>query len=190
MKTLLEYLPLIVFFAVYKTVDIYWATASLIGTSALQIGYDYYLHKTVQKRHLIFFVIVLVMGTLTIFFRDDTFIKWKVTVVNFAFTLGILISMYGFKKNPIEAMLGGELKLPSEVWQRLAHAWAGFFVFCGSLNLYIAYNFSQEVWVNFKVFGLLGLTFAFAISTMLLIYKHLPKEEDAADANSVEEKKD
>ncbi|AWB67718.1 septation protein A [Saccharobesus litoralis] len=181
MKTFLEYLPLIAFFAVYKTVDIYWATASLIATSALQIAYDYYLHKSVQKRHLIFFGIALLMGTLTIAFQDDTFIKWKVTVVNFAFALGILISSKVFNKNPLKAMLGNELKLPSTLWDKLAYAWTGFFLFCGALNLYIAYNFSQAFWVNFKVFGLTGLTLIFTVITIALLYPHLPKDPKNSD---------
>ncbi len=181
-KTVIEYLPLVAFFAIYKLVDIYWATASLIATSALQIGYHYVVDKHVQKRHIIFFVVALVMGTLTIAFRDDTFIKWKVTVVNLLLALGIIISHVFFKKNPMEAMLGKELVLPKAIWNRLAWSWAGFFTFCAALNIYVAYNFDQETWVNFKVFGLLGLTLVFTVVTMAMVFPHMPKESDEPKA--------
>lgn len=183
MQSLFEYLPLIAFFAIYKFVDIYWATASLIGTSALLVAFHYFKHKSVPKRHLVFFGIALVFGSLTLIFRDDTFIKWKVTVVNGIFALGLLISQYAFKKNLIKEMLGESMPLPDKVWARLSQAWAGFFAFCGALNIYVAYTMSQETWVNFKVFGLLALNLVFAVATIAFVYKYLPDEEKNAESS-------
>lgn len=178
MSILMEYIPLITFFAVFKLVDIYWATASLIAISALQLAYHYLKHKTVKNQHIAFFVIALVFGTMTILFRDDTFIKWKVTIVNLVLAGGLLISIKFFNKNPLKAMLGKDIDLPEPIWNKLVFGWAAFFTFCAGLNLVVAYQFSQAFWVNFKVFGLLGLTLLFAIVSMAMVYPYLPKEHD------------
>ncbi|WAJ70997.1 septation protein A [Catenovulum adriaticum] len=177
MQNLFEYLHIAVFFIVYKTVDIYWATAALIGTTGLHLIYAWVKEKTLPKKHLILFLIVLLMGGLTIYFQNDEFIKWKVTVVNGLFALGIFISQAFFKISPIEKMLGKEIQLPSSLWAKVSYAWSAFFAALAVLNLYIAYNFSQDFWVNFKLFGLMGLTIAFTVITIAFLYPHLPKEE-------------
>lgn len=177
MHALLEYIPLIVFFITYKFVDIYWATASLIVTSALQIIYFLAKKEKVPTRNWIFFGLIAVFGGLTIFMHDDLFLKWKVTIINGVFALALLISNYAFKKNLIKGFLSEALTLPDKIWAKLNFAWAMFFAFCGALNLYVAFNFSQETWVNFKVFGLMGLTLVFALSSILSLYKYLPKDE-------------
>ncbi|WP_440876827.1 septation protein A [Thalassotalea sp. PLHSN55] len=178
MHALLEYIPLVVFFIFYKFADIYWATGSLIVTSALQIVYYMVKKQPVPTRNWVFFGLIAVFGGLTIFLHDDSFIKWKVTIINFVFALALIVSNYMFKKNLIKSFLGESLTLPEPVWSKLNFAWAVFFVVCGVLNIYIAFNFDQEVWVNFKVFGLTGLTFVFAIGSVLSLYKYMPKEED------------
>jgi len=177
MHALLEYLPLIIFFIFYKFADLYWATGSLIVTSALQILYYVYKKQPIPKRNWIFFGLIAVFGGLTIFFHDDAFIKWKVTIINGIFAIALIVSKQLFNKNLIKEMMGEALPLPENIWTRLNLAWATFFISCAILNIYIAYNFSQETWVNFKVFGLMGLTFVFAISTVLAVYKHLPEDE-------------
>ena len=185
MHALLEYIPLVVFFIFYKFADIYWATGSLIVTSALQIIYYLIKKKPVPKRNWIFFGLIAVFGGLTIFLHDDSFIKWKVTIINLIFALALLISNYVFKKNIIKQFLAESLTLPEPVWSSLNLAWALFFATCGILNIYVAFNFDQEIWVNFKVFGLTGLTFVFAIGTILSLYKYLPTdgEEDKKEAD-------
>lgn len=172
-----EYIPLILFFAVYKFVDLYWATASLILTSGLHILYFVIKKEKVPTKHWFLFGLIAVFGGLTIFLQDDAFLKWKVTIINGLFALALLVSNYILKKNLIKKFLGEAMSLPDKVWSKLNLSWALFFAFCGALNIYIAFNFEQEVWVNFKVFGLMGLTFVFAIGSMLSIYKYLPKEE-------------
>ena len=118
-------------------------------------------------------------GGLTIFFQNEAFIIWKVTVVNLLFAIGLLVSNYIFKKNLIKSFLQEALTLPENVWNRLNLAWAAFFTFSGALNIYVAYNFELDTWVNFKVFGLTGLTFAFTIVTIFSVYKYLPTEEES-----------
>ena len=117
-------------------------------------------------------------GGLTIFLQDDTFLKWKVTIVNLFFAVGLLVSQYVFKKNLIKQLMGEALELPDNIWNKLNLSWVGFFTFCGLLNVYIAFNFSQEVWVNFKVFGLMGMTFVFAIGSIMTLYKYFPQEDE------------
>ncbi|TCI01811.1 septation protein A [Corallincola luteus] len=179
MKQFIDFLPLIVFFAFYKLKDIYWATGALIITTGLQLAYGWFRHRKVEKMHLITFVLVTVFGGLTLILHDDVFIKWKVTVVNVLFFAALLISQYPFKKPLIKQMLGKELVLPDAVWGKINLGWAFFFLGCGLANIYVAFYMSQEVWVNFKVFGLLGLTLCATLVTGIYLFKHLPKEQPA-----------
>ncbi|EKO3902773.1 septation protein A [Vibrio fluvialis] len=176
MKQLLDFIPLIIFFALFKFYDIYVATGALIAATAVQVAVTYFMFKKVEKMQLITFVLVAVFGGMTIFLHDDNFIKWKVTIVYIIFALGLTIShMMG--KSAIKGMLGKEITLPETVWAKVNWAWVGFFSVCAVLNIYIAYQLPLDVWVNFKVFGLLAATFAYTLLTGIYIYKHLPKEQ-------------
>ncbi|WP_172566925.1 septation protein A [Vibrio fluvialis] len=176
MKQLLDFIPLIIFFALFKFYDIYVATGALIAATAVQVAVTYFMFKKVEKMQLFTFVLVAVFGGMTIFLHDDNFIKWKVTIVYVIFALGLTIShMMG--KSAIKGMLGKEITLPETVWAKVNWAWVGFFSVCAVLNIYIAYQLPLDVWVNFKVFGLLAATFAYTLLTGIYIYKHLPKEQ-------------
>ncbi|WP_448556630.1 septation protein A [Thalassotalea montiporae] len=184
MQALFEYVPLILFFVVYKFYDIYAATGVLIVGALLHIMYFILTKQKVPAKNWIIFGLIAGFGGLTIFLQDDTFLKWKVTIINGFFAIALLISNYVFKKNLIKQLMAEALELPEKIWAKLNLSWAGFFAFCGALNAYVAFNFSQEVWVNFKVFGLMGLTFAFAIGTIIAVHKHLP--QDDADSTAKE----
>ncbi|BEU03838.1 putative intracellular septation protein A [Agarivorans sp. OAG1] len=186
MKQFFEFIPLIIFFAIYKMQDIYAATLALIISTAVLLAISYLKNKKVEKMHLISFVLILVFGGLTLILRDDDFIKWKPTVINWIFGLVLLVSQFVFGSPLIKKMLGKEMTLPDNVWSKVNVSWALFFIACGTLNLYIAFSFSEEFWVNFKVFGLLGLTLVFTVGTVVYLYKHLPKEQK----ESLTEKKD
>jgi len=177
MKQFFEFIPLIIFFAVYKMVDIYAATGSLIVTTGLLLAYNYFKHGKAEKMHIITFLMVLVFGTLTLILHDDVFIKWKVTVVYVLFTIALLASQFIFKKPILKQMLGKEITLPEKVWSTLNIAWAVFFLALGLINIYVAFRLEQEVWVNFKVFGLLGATLVFTLLSGFYIYKYLPNED-------------
>lgn len=179
MHVFLEYIPLIVFLIVYKLEGIYWATGALIVASALQILFYIIKKKPIPKQTIVFFILILSFGGLTIFLQDDSFIKWKVTIINLFFAGALLAGHYLFNKIILKTFLGEAVDLPDEIWIKLTWAWASFFTLCAVLNWYIAFNFSQETWVNFKVFGLTGLTFVFAIGTVFSLYKHLPEEDEA-----------
>jgi len=176
MHAFLEYIPLVIFFIFYKFADIYWATGSLIVASAIQIAYFLIKKQPIPKRNLVLFGLIAVFGGLTIYMHDDTFLKWKVTIIQGIFAISLLVSQKVFNKNIIKEFLGEALTLPENIWNKLNLAWAIFFAICGLLNWYIAFNFSLETWVNFKVFGLTALTFIFAIGSVLSLYKYMPDE--------------
>lgn len=178
MKQLFDFIPLLVFFLVYKFADIYQATAALMVVTVLQIAVTWLKARKLEKMHLITLGLVLVFGGMTLFFHDDAFIKWKVTVINGLFGLALLVSQFAFRKPLIKQMLAREIQVPDPVWGRVNLAWALFFFVCGALNLYVAFNLPQETWVNFKVFGLLGLTLLFTLLTGGYLYRHIPAEQN------------
>ncbi|MEF1283206.1 septation protein A [Vibrio sp. M250220] len=174
MKQLIDFIPLIIFFALYKLFDIYVATGALIIASAVQIALTYMIYKKIEKMQFITFLMVAVFGGMTIFLHDDNFIKWKVTIVYMVFAIGLAVS-HLLGKSAIKGMLGKEISLPEPVWAKVTWAWVAFFSFCAALNIYVAFQLPLDIWVNFKVFGLLAATFAFTLVTGLYIYKHVPK---------------
>lgn len=181
MKQLIDFIPLIIFFALYKLFDIYVATGALIIASAVQIALTYMIYKKIEKMQFITFLMVAVFGGMTIFLHDDNFIKWKVTIVYMVFAIGLAVS-HLLGKSAIKGILGKEISLPEPVWAKVTWAWVAFFSFCAALNIYVAFQLPLDIWVNFKVFGLLAATFAFTLVTGLYIYKHLPKENNEASA--------
>lgn len=178
MKQILDFIPLIIFFVLYKMFDIYVATGALIAATAVQVCLTYVLYKKVEKMQLITFLMVAVFGGMTLFLHNDNFIKWKVTIVYALFAVFLTVT-HLIGKSAIKSMLGKELTLPDHVWSRINWAWVTFFVVCAVVNIYVAYHLSLDVWVNFKVFGLLGATFAFTLLTGVYIYKYLPKSSQS-----------
>ena len=146
----------------------------------LQVAFLWVRDRRVEKMHLITLVLILVFGGLTVALKDDTFIKWKPTILNWLFTCVLLFSDWVLGKNLIRKMLEANISLPDPIWRNLNTAWSIFFLICGGLNLYVAYSFSQETWVNFKVFGLLALTLVFAVSQMAILSRFI-KEPDQSD---------
>lgn len=179
MKQLLDFIPLIVFFALYKYADIYIATGALIAATALQIAVTYMVYKKCEKMQLITFALVTIFGGMTIAFHNPDFIKWKVSLINWIFAIGLMVS-HLMGKSLIKSMLGKELTLPDAIWTRVTWAWVGFFTLSGIVNIFLAYHVSLDVWVNFKVFGLFIATLVFTVLTVLYMYKHMPKKDSDA----------
>jgi intracellular septation protein len=177
MKQLLDFLPLVVFFVFYKLYDIYYASGALIVATALALIFTWIKYRKVEKMTQITFAMVVIFGTLTLVFHNDEFIKWKVTVIYVLFSGALLVSQLILKKPLIQRMLGKELTLPDPVWNKLNISWAIFFLLCGLANIYVAFWLPQEVWVNFKVFGLTVLTLVFTLLSGVYIYRHMPDEE-------------
>jgi intracellular septation protein len=173
MKLLLDFLPILIFFGVYKTTgDLITATAVLIPVTIVQVAVVYWLTKKLEKMALVTLALVIVLGGLTVLLNDGWFIMWKPTVVNWLFAAAFFGSHFIGSKPIIERLLGHAIALEPKQWLTLSFAWIAFFIFLGVLNLIVAYQFSEDVWVNFKLFGLLGLTFGFLIIQGVWISKH------------------
>ncbi|KLV09066.1 hypothetical protein ABT56_02375 [Photobacterium aquae] len=184
MKQLIDFIPLLIFFVLYKTHDIYVATAALIAATAIQVAIAWFKHRKVETMQLVTFVIVTIFGSLTIFLHDENFIKWKVTIIYILFAGGLAVSQW-LGKPFIKNMLGKEITLPDTAWRKLNTAWVLFFVVCAVVNVYIAFTLPLDVWVSFKVFGLLALTLIFSLASGGYIYHHMrsiPEQtEDSSD---------
>ena len=165
MKLFYDLLPLILFFAAYKIYDIYVATAVIIASSILQVTLSLIRHKRVEKTYIITLVSVVILGGATLLFRNPDFIKWKPTIVNWILAIVFLMSSYLGSKTLVERMMGSVLTLSELTWKRLNLSWVIFFIVCGIANLYVAYQFSESSWVNFKVFGLSGMSLLFILGS-------------------------
>ena len=177
MKQLLDFLPLVVFFIFYKLYDIYVASGALIAATGLALVVSWILYRKLEKMTIFTFVLVAVFGTLTLVFHNDEFIKWKVTVIYSLFAGALLFSQFFMAQPLIQTMLGKELQLPQPAWRKLNVAWALFFLACGLANIYVAFWLPQDFWVNFKVFGLTGLTLLFTLLSGVYIYRLMPQQE-------------
>ena len=153
MKLLIDFFPILLFFAAYKTYDIYTATAVLMAATVVQMGLIYAIDKKLQMMHKITLALILVFGTLTLALHDDRFIKWKPTLLYTAMGIALAIALWGMKKNFLKLLLGSQLALPDKVWMRLNLAWIVYCIFMAGLNSYVAAYFSTEVWVDFKLWG-------------------------------------
>ncbi len=180
MKFLFDLFPIILFFIAYKMYDIYVATAVAIGAAMVQTGLYWLKHRKFEKMHVITLGILVVFGGLTLALHDPVFIKWKPTVVNWLFGVVFLASSFIGKATLVERMMGHAIQAPAPIWSRLNLAWVMFFLFMGLINLYVAFNYSEDTWVNFKLFGMMGLTllFVFAQAFYLSRYMVAPEEKD------------
>jgi intracellular septation protein len=190
MKFLFDVFPLLLFFAAFKVYGIYVATAVAIAASFAQVGYYWFRHRKFETMHLITLAVIVVFGGLTLALHNDTFIRWKPTILYWIFAVLVLGSHFVGEKTAMERMLGHQLTLNARVWHYYNLSWGLFFIVAGVLNLYVAFFYApdqaesvrQATWVNFKVFGLLGLTLAFAViqSLFLARYFKAPDEKDAS----------
>jgi len=164
MQFLVDLLPVIAFFVAYKMAGIYVATGVLIVGVLLQTAVSWLRHRKVSGMLLTSAVLVLVFGGLTLLVHDATFIKWKPSIVNWLFATAFLVSQYTRGPTIVQRMLGENVTLDAGSWKRLNLMWVGFFLFAGALNIIVAYRYDEATWVNFKLFGLMGLTLAFALA--------------------------
>ena len=175
MKLLFDLFPVILFFAAFKLGDIYIATAVAIIATFAQIGWVWFKHRKVDTMLWVSLGIIAVMGGLTLLLHDETFIKWKPTILYWSFALALGTSKLLLKKNLIRTLLAEQLTLPENIWQRLNWSWFGFFLFMGFANLAVAFAFdlSTDTWVNFKMFGGMGLMLVFALGQGLFLSKYI-----------------
>ena len=176
MKFLFDFFPVILFFVAFKVADIYVATGTAIAATFVQVGWLRLRGKRVEPMLWASLAIIVVFGGATLLLQDETFIKWKPTVLYWLFG-AVLAGALAFRRNLIRVMLSEQVRLPDPVWARLNWSWIGFFAFMGALNLYVAYNFSTDHWVNFKLFGGMGLMFLFIIGQALYLGRYMNAEE-------------
>ncbi|SFV65925.1 Intracellular septation protein IspA [hydrothermal vent metagenome] len=173
MKFFFEFLPILLFFIAYKTYDIFIATAVAIIASIGQVLFLWIKDKKVENGPLITMVLLIVMGGATIYFHDEAFIKWKVSVINWLFGGVFIASSWIGKENMCQKLMGKSIELPKEVWHKLNLTWGLFFMFSGFLNIFIAFTYDLDTWVNFKLFGLMGLTIIFIIGQAIFLRKYI-----------------
>ncbi len=184
MKLLSDFFPIFLFFIAYKLYDIYVATAVIIVASVVQVSFFWFKNHRVEKMHLITLVLVLMLGGATLLLHDENFIKWKPTVVNWVFALAFLGSQFIGKKNLLQRMLDSQITVTSpQVWRNLNFAWVVFFIAMGVINLYVAFTFSLDTWVNFKLFGMMGLTFVFVIAQSFYLVRHIAHDDDKTETD-------
>lgn len=178
MKILFDFFPILLFFIAFKLFDIYVATMVAIAATVVQVGVAWVRTRKVEPTHVITLVLIVVFGGATIYFKDELFIKWKPTVVNWLFGLAFLLSQVFGNRTFVERMMGGAVRLPENIWRRLNLMWAAFFLTLGCVNLIVVYTFDTNTWVNFKLFGLLGLTLLFAIGQSVYMSRYAIEQEE------------
>ena len=202
MKLLFDLFPVILFFATFKyygsnpegaadllgsllgsavldvkQAPILLATIVVIVATMVQIAWVHYRHGKVDKMLWVSLVLVTVFGGMTLIFQDETFIKWKPTILYWAFAGSMAFAALVLRKNPIKAMLGEQMTLPEPVWGKVNLSWIAFFLFMGVLNLIVAFNFSTDIWVNFKLFGGMGLLLLFVLGQGLMLSKYVEDKQ-------------
>ncbi|MBT3348189.1 MAG: septation protein A [Thiotrichales bacterium] len=186
MKFLFDLFPVILFFIAYKMEGIFVATAVAIAASALQVAIFWLKNRSFEKMHLITLGLITVLGGATLFFQDADFIKWKVSVVNWVFGLVFIGSGYIGQKPLAARMMGGSVSLPDKIWMRLNWSWGLFFITVGFINIYVAFYYGlelssaerEDIWVNFKLFGVMGLTFAFVIAQAFYMTRYVEEQDE------------
>ncbi len=171
-KLVLDFAPLLVFFAAYRLGDVMTATAALIATTLLSMAIIYGFERKMTLAPLLSGALVTVMGGLSLAFHNDQFIKMKPTLVNCVFAAILLVGVYGYKRGLLKYILDVAFHLTDEGWRILSRRWGLFFLFLAALNEYIWRNFSTDFWVDFKVFGMFTCTIAFALAQMRLVERY------------------
>jgi intracellular septation protein len=173
MQFLVDYFPLLLFFAAFKLWDIYVATGVAIVASVGQIAYFRWRRGKVEVVHWLSLAIIVTFGGATLLLHDETFIKWKPTVLYWLFGAILAVGRLGFRRNLIAALLK-DLTLPDPVWARVTWVWVAFLLGMGAVNLYVAAHYSTAAWVNFKVWGAMAMFFLLAIGTVASVARYLP----------------
>ena len=202
MKLLFDLFPVILFFATFKyygsnperaadlvgsllgsavldvkQAPILLATVVVIVATMAQIAWVHFRHGKVDRMLWVSLVLVTVFGGMTLIFQDETFIKWKPTILYWVFAGTMAFAALVLKKNPIKAMLGEQMTLPEPVWGKVNLSWIAFFLFMGALNLIVAFNFSTDIWVDFKLFGGMGLLLLFVLGQGLMLSKYVEDKQ-------------
>lgn len=179
MKFLFDLFPVILFFVTFKVYGIYAATAAAIVATFAQIGWMWLRHRKVDSMLWISLAIIVLLGGATLVFQNESFIKWKPTVLYWLFAVVLWLSIVFLKKNLIEALLAKQIVLPAAVWRKLNTSWIVFFILMGGINIHVAFNYSVDIWVNFKLFGSVGLMLIFVVMQGIILNRYMQHSENA-----------
>ena len=177
MKLLIDFFPIILFFAAFKFAGIYVATGVAIAATVVQIAYLRLRHGKVEPMQWVSLAVIVLFGGATLIAHNEEFIKWKPSVLYWLMGAILAGGLLFFRKNFIKTLMGSQMELPDAVWQTLCWAWSLFFAGMGVLNLWVAFSFDTDTWVNFKLFGGIGLMLAFVVAQALYLSRHI-KEGD------------
>jgi intracellular septation protein len=177
MKFLFDLFPVVLFFIAFKLAGIYVATAVAIVATFVQVGWLKLRGKRVDAMLWASLGIIAVFGGATLLLQDEMFIKWKPTVLYWLLGGVLAAAALVFRRNLIRLMLSEQVQLPEPVWTRLNWSWIAIFAFMGGLNLYVAYNYSTDLWVNFKLFGGMGLMLLFVVAQALVLAKYVEEKQ-------------
>jgi intracellular septation protein len=181
-----DFIPILLFFLVFKFYDIYAATVVGMVATGVQVLMTRLVRTYYDKKQVITFVIFLVFGGMTLYFHNPIFVKWKPTIIFWLFAAGLMFSRLFTQKTLLERLFDGmnaktppkiPFSVPQLVWRRLTHAWVIFFFLLGAINIYIAYNFSTETWVNFKFYGILGALILFSLAQGVYLARYFPSQK-------------
>jgi intracellular septation protein len=181
MKLLLDFFPIILFFIAFKVWGIYVATGVAIVATIAQIGWLRYKTGKVEPMQWVSLGVIVLFGGATIIAHNETFIKWKPTVLYWLMGGALVVGQLIFRKNLLKSLMGGQMQLPDAAWQVMNWSWSGFFAVMGVINLWVAYNFDTDTWVNFKLFGGIGLMLVFVVGQALYLGRYLKTETNPGD---------
>jgi len=182
MKLLIDFFPIILFFVAFKFWGIFAATGVAIAATIVQIAYLRHKHGKVEPMQWVSLGVIVVFGGATLLSHSDTFIKWKPTVLYWLMGGSLLVGQLLFRRNLIKSLMGAQIELPENAWNALNWAWTGFFAAMGVLNLWVAFHFDTDTWVNFKLFGGLGLMLAFVLAQAAFLSRYVKDTEPEKDA--------
>jgi intracellular septation protein len=177
-KFLFDLFPVLLFFVAFKFQGIFVATAVAIGATVAQIGWVLFRGKKVTNMQWASLAIIAVFGGATLLLRDETFIKWKPTVLYWSAGGAFLVAL-AFGKNLVKAVMSEGIELPEHVWKKLCVAWSVFFLVTGALNLWVAFTFSTDTWVNFKLFGGMGLMLVFVVVQAVFLAPFIDEKKES-----------
>jgi len=178
MKILFDIFPVLLFFVVFKIFGVYPATAAAIVATVLQVAWVKWKHGKVDATLWVSLGIIVIFGGATLLLHNENFIKWKPSVLYWFFSCAILFSRIFMGKNLMRTLLHGKIDLPDPIWHRLNYAWSAFFTMLGCLNLYVAFNFSMDTWVNFKLFGTTTMMLLFILLQAAFLSKHIKEAKE------------
>ncbi len=184
-KILWDFFPILLFFIVYKQFDIYIATATLMCASVFQVFIGWITTRKFEKMHIVTLVLVLVLGGATLLLQDIRFIKWKPSIVNWLFAVVFAGSHFIGERPIIQRMMSEHITMPNAVWFRLSMSWIIFFIISGLANIIVVFNFDTDTWVNFKLFGMLGLTLVFVILQSIFLSKYIMDDDENSDVEEI-----